>query len=138
MKYLGLGLIGLAALLCVGFTAVWLLAPKAPDFAALRQDDPLFAKGEALFERCSFCHSITEDDNRAGPHLAGVFGREAGTACCFIYSPVFKDLGFTWDEQTLDAYIGDNQGFIANNWMNIPEIPDAEERKALIHYLKHL
>ena len=63
--------------------------------------------GEALFNtHCRNCHAMKAGDNRLGPSLHGVIGREAGTAQGFAgYSGALK--GFTWDRATLDKFIAD-------------------------------
>ena len=61
---------------------------------------PLFpsaptAARPALYEsRCIGCHSI--EDNRAGPAHKGVFGRKAGMAKGFDYSPALKSSKLIW------------------------------------------
>ena len=44
-----------------------------------------------------------------GPSLRGVFGRRAGAADDFRFSPALKRSGITWNAQTIDAYIADPQ-----------------------------
>ena len=52
--------------------------------SSVQAADPI--RGKQLYEsRCIACHSI--DDNRAGPAHKGVFGRKAGLAKGFDYSP---------------------------------------------------
>jgi len=99
---------------------------------ALAQSDT--AKGKALYEtRCGICHSLTE--NRIGPSHKDVFGRKAGTAPGFNYSAGFAKASFVWDEKTLDAWISNPEGMIANQKMGF-YVMEADVRAAIIAYLK--
>lgn len=109
-----------------------LLAPAAP---ALAQGDA--AAGERVFNRCRACHVVDQEQNRVGPHLVGLFGREAGSVESFgRYSDAMKNSGITWDEETLKAYIKDPRGYIPGNIMAFPGLGDEEDLDNLIAYLK--
>lgn len=93
-------------------------------------------EGKQLFEkRCTGCHSL--DRNKEGPNLKGVFGRQAGTAPNFNYSTALKSAHFVWDEQRLDKWLTDTQSLVEDNNMDF-HVPKAEERAAIIRYLKLL
>ena len=96
------------------------------------------AKAEAAFNTtCRSCHSVKPGDNRLGPHLNGIFGRKAGAAEGFNYSPVVKDSAIVWDEANLDKMIADPEVFLPGNSMKpYPGIKDAAIRKTIIEYLK--
>ena len=92
--------------------------------------------GKQLFEkRCTGCHSL--DRNKEGPHLGGVYGRPAGTAPGFNYSTALKSAHFVWDEQQLEKWLTDTQSLVEDNNMDF-HVPKAEERAAIIRYLKSL
>lgn len=93
-------------------------------------------QGKHLFEkRCTGCHSL--ERNKEGPKLLGVYGRQAGTAPNFNYSPALRSAHFVWDEQQLDKWLTDTQALIEDNNMDF-HVPKADERAAIIHYLKSL
>ena len=96
------------------------------------------AKAEAAFNTtCRSCHSVKPGDNRLGPHLNGIFGRKAGAAEGFNYSPVVKDSAIVWDEASLDKMIADPEVFLPGNSMKpYPGIKDAAICKTIIEYLK--
>jgi cytochrome c len=62
------------------------------------------ALGQKAFQRCSACHTTT-DQGKAGPGLRGVVGRPAGTVEAFRYSAAMKSSGLVWDEATLDRFL---------------------------------
>ena len=74
--------------------------------------------------------------NSVGPSLHGVFGRKAGDAADFRYSPAIKRSGITWTAQTLDGFIADPQQVVPANRMPYAGMTDAAERADLIAYLQ--
>jgi cytochrome c len=92
------------------------------------------AHGQELYEsRCGGCHSL--DANRVGPAHRGVFGRTAGTAPGFSYSPAVKNSGVVWEEKTLDAWLTNPQALIPGQRMNF-RVATAEDRADIIAYLR--
>ena len=91
-------------------------------------------RGKKLYEsRCIACHS--SDDNRAGPAHKGVFGRKAGLAKGFDYSPAVKASKIVWTEKTLDRWLTDPQKLIPGQKMGF-SVPEANDRADLIEFLK--
>ncbi len=91
-------------------------------------------RGAQLYERrCFACHSL--DANRIGPAHRGVFGRKAGTAPGFNYSPAVKNSAVVWDEQTLDRWLENPQALIPGQRMGF-RMSDPDERADVIAYLK--
>jgi cytochrome c len=73
---------------------------------ALAEGD--LAAGERNFRQCAACHQLDEGVHRVGPSLHGVFGRPAGTAEGFNYSPdlvAAGEAGVVWNEETLFDYL---------------------------------
>lgn len=54
---------------------------------------------------CAACHSITPDQHKSGPSLAGVFGRTAGSLQGFEYSSTLAKEEFEWNDATLFEYL---------------------------------
>ena len=107
-----------------------LLGAFAP--AAWAQD-----AGEAIFKRyCAVCHTTQPGTNKIGPSLAGIVGRKAGSVEGYNYTDANKKSGLTWDEQALDTYLTDPKKTIPGTKMLFAGIKGAEDRKALIQYLK--
>jgi Cytochrome c len=76
--------------------------------AANAQGDP--EKGEKVFNKCKTCHMVEEATNKIGPHLVGIFGRQAGVVDGFKYSDAMKSSGVVWDDETIAGYLKDSQG----------------------------
>ena len=73
--------------------------------------------------------------NRTGPSLAGVVGREAGSAPYARYSAGMRDSGIVWDAQLLDAFLAAPRQRVPGTTMTI-SLPDAEQRSAIITFLE--
>jgi cytochrome c len=101
-------------------------------FPAFAQDA---AAGERAFRtRCASCHSVEPGQNRAGPSLAGVVGRKAGSVEGARYSQALRDSGITWDAQSLDGFLADPRQAVPGTSMTV-RLADAAQRAAIIAYL---
>ena len=97
------------------------------------------ANGQRVFAQCRACHSLTDGQNRVGPHLAGLFGREAGGVEGYAYSAAMKDSGIVWDDDSLDSHLAQPKDFIPGNKMGLvfPRgVQNAQDREDLIAYLR--
>lgn len=108
-------------------------APSAPSTGATTGDD-----GKLAFNNhCRNCHSAEAGDNRLGPTVFGIFGKEAGQNKDYTgYSGSLK--GFSWDEATLDKFIANPTSVAPSTTMNYPPVGDPAIRKQIIGYLKTL
>lgn len=94
-------------------------------------------EGERLFrQRCATCHSIEEAGRGSGPSLAGVFGREAGSLEGARYSPAMQEAGLTWDEETLEQFLGNPRDTVPGTTMAV-RISDPAQRAAIISFLQN-
>ena len=101
-------------------------------FVASAAPDP--KRGEALFaQRCAACHAL--DRNKTGPILGGVFGRKAGTASGFPYSPALRAADLRWSAGALDQWLTDPRKFVPDARMPI-RVLDPATRRDIIAYLK--
>ncbi len=92
------------------------------------------ARGAQSYEsRCGACHSL--DANRVGPKHRGVFGRKAGSADGYAYSPALVGSKVVWGEDTLNRWLTDPESVIPGQRMNF-RIGDAQTRANIIAYLK--
>jgi cytochrome c len=113
-----------AALVSLPIVAATLPAHSAADAA----------HGETLYgSLCVGCHSL--DENRVGPAHRGVFGRKAGSAPNYGYSPALASSHVIWSEETLDRWLTDPEKFIPGQRMSISVAKEAD-RRDLIAYLK--
>jgi cytochrome c len=93
--------------------------------------------GQDIYKKCVACHTIDKGGrNSVGPNMHGIVGRAVASAEGFNYSAAMKAKGGVWDEATLDAYIENPRKAITGTKMAFAGIGNAEERKALIEYLK--
>ena len=92
--------------------------------------------GRQLFERrCLGCHSL--DQNREGPHLRGVYGRQAGKVPGFNYSAALQSSQLVWDDASLEKWLTNPDSLIADNDMGF-RVNRPDERADIIRYLKTL
>lgn len=94
------------------------------------------AHGKVIFVQCQACHSIEPGENKIGPSLAGVVGREAGTIADFTYSDPNKNSGITWSEDKLFQYLENPQRIVPGTKMTFAGLPKAQDRADVIAYLK--
>lgn len=126
MKRILLIIAGLPATLAVGASA----------FA---QDDDQVSEGETLFQQlCRQCHTLEEGDNRLGPHLVDIVGREAAAVEDFDYSGAMEESDITWSPDNIDQFIADPESFIPGNRMPFTGMPDQDERTAVIAFLEDI
>ena len=99
---------------------------------------PLENGARQFARKCSICHTLAGDDQRrAGPSLEGVFGRKAGTAVGYAYSPALAESDLVWTEETIDALFRDGPDVVTpGSKMPLQRIPNAKNRHDLIEYLK--
>ncbi|OEJ64278.1 c-type cytochrome [Magnetovibrio blakemorei] len=110
-------------------TVIACLAAIAP--ATSMADD-----GESLFKKqCKKCHALEAGKHNIGPSLAGIVGKKAGQQDFKKYKAL-KDVDITWDEANLSAWIEDPKKFIGKATTMVVKIKDAEDRAAIIEYLK--
>jgi cytochrome c len=90
--------------------------------------------GEEVYGRCMACHALASD--RVGPHHCGLFGRRAGTAPGFPYSPAMKRSKIVWNEATLDRFLAGPLQLVPGSAMTYDGVSNAKDRSDLIAYLK--
>lgn len=95
------------------------------------------AEGTAVFRLCMACHAIARDTGQmTGPSLSAIVGRPAASVPGFAYSPAMRHSGIVWDEDTLDRFLADPRRVVPANRMAFPGVRRAEDRRALIDFLK--
>ncbi|WP_068415631.1 c-type cytochrome [Labrenzia sp. OB1] len=108
--------------------------------AASGKGDP--ARGETLFKACKSCHQVGANArNGVGPHLDGLFGRQAGVLEGFKYSSAMKTLGeegLLWNAFTLDAYLEKPRAYVPGTRMSYLGMRKIQDRTDVIAYLKAL
>lgn len=93
------------------------------------------AAGEKVFLQCKSCHVIEPGQNRIGPSLAGIVGREAGTVEGFNYTEANANSGITWTKEKMFQYLEDPIRVIPGTKMAFAGLKDAQDRADIIAYL---
>lgn len=95
------------------------------------------ARGQRVFGACAACHSLQPDQNMAGPSLANLWNRKAGTLASFSrYSPALKSARIEWNDKTLDEWITDPEHVVPGSQMTFAGIKDAKQRADLLAFLQ--
>jgi len=127
------------ALGAIAVSATVSLAVPAGRARAAEAKAPDLARGERLFKKCVHCHTVNrEGRHRIGPNLHGLFGRRAGTVPGFDFSKAWRGANFVWTAKTLDTYLRNPRQTIPNNLMQFDGLNRAEDRAALIAYMKEI
>jgi cytochrome c len=104
--------------------------------------DPLAAyagdRGAEIFRACVACHTLgAEQANRAGPTLAGIFGRRIATAPGYNFSDALKRLDIVWTPETVSKLfeIGP-AAYTPGTKMPEQRIGSEQDRAALVQFLE--
>jgi cytochrome c len=104
--------------------------------------DPLAAyagdHGAEVFRACVACHTLgAEQANRAGPTLAGVFGRRIATLPGYNFSEALKRLDIVWTPETVSRLfeIGPS-AYTPGTKMPEQRIGSEQDRAALVKFLE--
>eukprot|EP01026_Neomeris_dumetosa_P000330 TRINITY_DN10082_c0_g1_i2.p1 TRINITY_DN10082_c0_g1~~TRINITY_DN10082_c0_g1_i2.p1 ORF type:complete len:179 (+),score=29.23 TRINITY_DN10082_c0_g1_i2:506-1042(+) len=92
--------------------------------------------GEKVFRKCKACHVVDKEQNRVGPHLVGIVGRQSASVDGFKYSDAMKSADIVWTEENIDAYLEKPKDFIKGNRMAFAGLRKEEDRADVIEYLK--
>jgi|ERR1700754_3143938 len=97
------------------------------------------AAGETIFKtQCGICHAVVAGQNRIGPTLFGVVGRQAGGVPGFHYTADHKKLGIAWDAASLDKYLTNPRAMVPDTSMVYAGLKDDARRADLVAYLATL
>jgi cytochrome c len=104
--------------------------------------DPLAAyagdRGAEIFRACVACHTLgAEQANRAGPSLAGIFGRRIATLPGYNFSEALKRLDIVWTPETISRLfeIGP-AAYTPGTKMPEQRIGSESDRAALVQFLE--
>jgi cytochrome c len=112
------------------------------DAVAGAPEDPLAAfagdPGAELFRACVACHTLRADEGpRAGPTLAGVFGRRIATLPGYNFSAALKKLDIIWTPATVSKLFElGPMAYTPGTKMPEQRIGSAEDRAALVRFLE--
>lgn len=94
------------------------------------------AKGEAVFKKCTACHSIAQGGaNGIGPNLWATLGKSHGHVAGFAYSDALKSVPGNWDWEGMDKWLANPKKYAPGTKMTFAGLGNPEERANLILYL---
>ena len=94
------------------------------------------ADGKKLYDKhCKKCHAMEPGKHGLGPSLAGIFGKQAGTTDFKKYKALVGS-DIVWDDANMSAWIEDPKKFIGKKTTMVVKVKKADERQAIIDYMK--
>ncbi|EPX76116.1 c-type cytochrome [Salipiger mucosus] len=95
--------------------------------------------GERVFRKCRACHMVGEDaQNRVGPVLNGVIGRNVASVEDFAYSDTLATMGEegkTWTPEEMAAFLEKPRDYAEGTKMAFAGLRKEEDRADVIAYL---
>jgi cytochrome c len=95
--------------------------------------------GAEVFRACVACHTLSDKElPRAGPTLAGLFGRKIASLPGYDFSEALKKMDIVWTPETVSKLfeIGPN-AYTPGTKMPEQRIGSAQDRQALTDFLAH-
>jgi cytochrome c len=112
------------------------------DLLAGAPEDPLAAyagdPGAEVYRACVACHTLNGNEGvRAGPTLAGIFGRRIATLPGYNFSEALKKMNIVWTPETVSKLfeVGPNE-YTPGTKMPEQRIGSPEDRAALMRFLE--
>jgi cytochrome c len=105
-------------------------------------EDPLAAfagdPGAEVFRACVACHTLSANEGvRAGPTLAGIYGRKIATLPGYNFSAALAKLDIVWTPETVaKLFEVGPMTYTPGTKMPEQQIGSAEERAALVKFLE--
>lgn len=93
--------------------------------------------GRKAFAPCAACHHLGPSASHGfGPQLNGLFGRQAGSAPGYSYSPAMKNARIVWTDASVSAFVADPGGVVPGTKMRFWSLGYDERKLAdLMAYL---
>ncbi|WP_235536706.1 cytochrome c family protein [Phenylobacterium sp. Root700] len=96
-------------------------------------------KGRQTARVCTSCHTFDQGgQDRIGPSLWGVVGRDVAARETFTYSSVFAAQSGSWTYERLDRYLTNPAKAVPGNKMAFAGLRKAEDRANVIAFLSTL
>lgn len=116
---------------------VGLLVPSSASSQTPPQGADAAAGQQAFNNACRTCHTVKQGDNRQGPNLHGIIGRNAGSLPDYGYSSAMKEAGFAWDADKLGRFIENPDAVVSGNSMKpFGGVASADDRAKIIAFLQ--
>jgi cytochrome c len=93
--------------------------------------------GAEVFKACVACHTLSaREAPRAGPTLAGIYGRRIATLPGYDFSPSLKKLNIVWTPETLSKLFEVGPAIYTPGTKMPEQRVGAEDRAALVKFLE--
>jgi cytochrome c len=93
--------------------------------------------GAEVFRACVACHTLRPDEGpRAGPTLAGIFGRRIASLPGYDFSPALKDLDIVWTLETISKLFEIGPAAYTPGTKMPEQRVGAEDRAVLVKFLE--
>ena len=93
------------------------------------------ANGESVWRQCRACHVHDAEQNRGGPHLVNIIGREVGAAEGWRYSRSLSEHGGVWTVESLLAWLENPDSYIPGNQMAFRGLRNEQDRIDVLGFL---
>jgi cytochrome c len=113
-------------------------AVEGPSLAVLLASaDP--AAGQTITRQCTACHVFEAGgDNRVGPYLWNVVGRDIASVSGFNYSAALQAIEGDWSFAALDGFLASPRDWAPGTSMSYAGLRSATDRANLIAYMREL
>ncbi len=92
--------------------------------------------GEKVFKKCSACHSINKGgENKIGPALYNVLGRQVGGVSNYKYSSALVEYGKSWTFEEMNGFLKKPATYIKGTKMAFAGLRKEKDRASVIIYL---
>lgn len=92
---------------------------------------------QVFANECAVCHSVTKGAvGMMGPNLAGVVGRKSGSLAGFNYSQAMRNKDINWQVENIAQLITQPQAFVPGTYMPYMGLASADDRQAVVCFLK--
>jgi cytochrome c len=92
--------------------------------------------GANVWRRCQACHVLEPGENRAGPYLHGVVGREIAAAQGFNFSAALESIDGVWDYEALYGFLRNPREWAPGTTMNFAGLSSQADLVNIIAYLE--
>ncbi len=91
--------------------------------------------GQRVWRQCAACHVYDAEQNRGGPHLVNIVGREIGAAEGWRYSRSLSEHGGVWTVESLLAWLENPDAYIPGNQMAFRGLRNEQDRINVLGFL---
>ncbi len=92
--------------------------------------------GEKVFKKCSACHSINKGgENKIGPALYNVFGRQVGGITDYKYSTALIEYDKSWTFEEMNGFLRKPATYIKGTKMAFAGLRKDKDRASVMIYL---